>query len=362
MVPTSRATFFALVDLAQFEFKLRLIQLSRYPLCARDVLLTSWPSSPSYRDVQLGPDELSSAASGLPVKIDRLSPGWLPSRIRQVQSPGKWALDLSEFNCAFRANGGFDPGSVALVGVERACGSTICGIPLEDDMILAIPAGTNVTATVLPGFIYAVAVVPTAIWTEIQEVAAGASIEQFSDRPAAVRLGNNDARSIRCQMKSIADHLGRVAIDSALPELPPGAFMEYLGAVADAFAGAAGLETGTAGSTGRHRRQASAAEDFIRSHIREDIPVIRLCKEVGVSRRQLEYAFRTTFSVTPLEFIRALRLNEARRLLTTARADGLSVTTIAMDVGASHLGRFAANYRLFFGESPNETLRRASRL
>ncbi|TIU26728.1 MAG: AraC family transcriptional regulator, partial [Mesorhizobium sp.] len=115
------------------------------------------------------------------------------------------------------------------------------------------------------------------------------------------------------------------------------------------------------GSASHHFRQASAAEDFIRTHIREDIPIVRLCKEIGVSRRQLEYAFRTTFAVTPLEFIRALRLNEARRLLTTARANGLSVTTIAMDVGVNHLGRFAANYRLFFGESPKETLQRAGR-
>ncbi|WP_292645141.1 helix-turn-helix domain-containing protein [Mesorhizobium sp.] len=295
------------------------------------------------------------------MKIDKLSPGWLPSRIRQIQSPGKWALDLSEFNCAFRASGGFDPGAVALVGIERACGSTICGIPLEDDMILAIPAGTSVTATVQPGFIYAVAVVPTAIWTEIQGVALEAIIELFSDRPAAVRLASNDARSIRSQMKSIADHLGRVASDSDLPDQPPGAFMDYLGAVVDAFAREVRRGTGTTCSMGRHLRQASAAEDFIRSHIQEEIPIIRLCKEIGVSRRQLEYAFRTTFSVTPLEFIRALRLNEARRLLITARANGLSVTTIAMDVGANHLGRFAANYRLFFGESPKETLERAAR-
>ncbi|WP_292557605.1 helix-turn-helix domain-containing protein [Mesorhizobium sp.] len=310
--------------------------------------------------MQLGPDDLTSAASGLPVKIDRLSPGYLPSRIRQIQSPGKWALDLPEFNCAFRASGGFDPGSAALVAIERACGSTICGIPLEDDLILAIPAGTSVTATVRPGLTYAVAMVPTTTWMEVQSVAAGMLLEQISDRPAAVRLATDQSRRIRGQMKSLADRLGRVAAGSVLPEQPPTAIMEYLGVVADAFAGDR-RGTGTAASVKRHIRQASAAEDFIRAHIREDIPIVRLCKEIGVSRRQLEYAFRSTFAVTPLEFIRALRLNEARRLLTTARSNGLSVTTIAMDVGVTHLGRFAANYRLFFGESPKETLRRAGR-
>ncbi|MDG4881624.1 helix-turn-helix domain-containing protein [Mesorhizobium sp. WSM4884] len=323
--------------------------------------MTTWPSLPSYRDVQLGPDDLTSAASGLPVKIDRLSPGYLPSRIRQIQSPGKWALDLPEFNCAFRASGGFDPGSVAIVAVERACGSTICGIALEDDLILAIPAGTNVTATVRPGLAYAVAIVPTATWMEIQSVVAGIVLEQVSDRPVAVRLATDEAQRIRSQMKSMADYLGTVASGPFLPEQPPASLVECLGVVADAFAGADVRETGTGGPANRHFRQASAAEDFIRTHIREDIPIVRLCKEVGVSRRQLEYAFRTTFAVTPLEFIRALRLNEARRLLTSGGATGLSVTKIAMEVGITHLGRFAANYRLFFGESPKETLQRAGR-
>ncbi|WP_141246020.1 helix-turn-helix domain-containing protein [Mesorhizobium sp. WSM3859] len=228
-------------------------------------------------------------------------------------------------------------------------------------MILAIPAGTSVTATVRPGLTYVVAIVPTATWVEIQSIAAGTVLEQISDRPSAVRLPTDEAQRIRRLMKSMADHLGAIASHSVLPEQPPGAFVEYLGMMADAFAGAGNHETGTAGSTSRHLRQASAAEDFIRTHIQEDIPIVRLCKEIGVSRRQLEYAFRTTFAVTPLEFIRALRLNEARRLLTTARADGLSVTAVAMDVGITHLGRFAANYRLFFGESPYETLQRAGR-
>ncbi|MDX8435437.1 helix-turn-helix domain-containing protein [Mesorhizobium abyssinicae] len=323
--------------------------------------MTTWPSSPSYRDVLLGPDDLTSAASGLPVEVDRLSAGWRPSRIRQIQSPGKWALDLPEFNCAFRARGGFDPGSVALVAIERACGSTICGVPLEDDLILAIPAGTGVTATVRPGLTYAVAIVPTATWMEIQSVAAGMVIEKINNLPSAIRLATKEAQRIRRQMKSMADYLGTVGSESVLPEQPPAAFEEYLGAVADAFAGADSRGSGTVDCASRHFRQASAAEDFIRTHIREDIPIVRLCREIGVSRRQLEYAFRTTFAVTPLEFIRALRLNEARRLLVTARANGLSVTTIAMDVGGTHLGRFAANYRLFFGESPKETLQRAGR-
>lgn len=321
--------------------------------------MTNRPSLPSYRDVELGPDELTSAASGLPVRVDRLSSGWLPSRIRQIQSPGKWALDLPEFHCAFRAVGDFNPSSVALVSIERACGSTICGIPLEDDMVLTIPAGTTVTATVHPGLSYAAAVVPTAIWAEIQALAAGIITEQAADHPSAVRLVASEARTIRNQMETMAGDLAGASSDPTRLAQPPNALIEYLGALAECRAPADNRDLVVDGSAHRRLRQARAAEDFIHAHIQEDISITRLCKEVGVSRRQMEYAFRTAFALSPLEFIKALRLNEARRQLTTARENGLSVTRIAMEVGITHLGRFAANYRSLFGESPKETYLRA---
>ncbi|WP_164754272.1 helix-turn-helix domain-containing protein [Mesorhizobium sp. M7A.F.Ca.US.008.03.1.1] len=321
--------------------------------------MTKRPSLPSYRDVELGPDELTSAASGLPVKVDRLSSGWLPSRIRQIQSPGKWALDLPEFHCAFRAVGDFSPSSIALVSVQRACGSTICGIPLKDDMVVTIPAGTTVTATIQPGLRYAAAVVPTAIWAEIQALSTGMIEEQAADHPSAVRLATSHAQAIRNQIEPMADCFAAASTDPIQLEHPPLMLVEYLGALADARAVSDRHEPGITQSVGRHLRQARAAEDFIHAHIQEEIPIVRLCKEIGVSRRQMEYAFRATFGVSPLEFIRALRLNEARRQLTTARASGLSVTRVAMEVGITHLGRFAASYRSLFGESPKETIHRA---
>ena len=40
-------------------------------------------------------------------------------------------------------------------------------------------------------------------------------------------------------------------------------------------------------------------------------------------------------------------------------APGTSVTTVALNWGFDHFGRFAANYRQRFGEAPRETLQRA---
>ena len=47
------------------------------------------------------------------------------------------------------------------------------------------------------------------------------------------------------------------------------------------------------------------------------------------------------------------------RDLVLARDRPARVTDIAMDHGFVHLGRFAEQYRRFFGETPSQTLRRA---
>jgi transcriptional regulator GlxA family with amidase domain len=51
-----------------------------------------------------------------------------------------------------------------------------------------------------------------------------------------------------------------------------------------------------------------------------------------------------------------LRLDSARRELAAADHAATSVTTIAMQNGFHHLGRFSVGYREHFGESPRETL------
>ena len=71
--------------------------------------------------------------------------------------------------------------------------------------------------------------------------------------------------------------------------------------------------------------------------------------------RTLQRQFRHFVGQTPLEFLRRLRLDRARQALL--RASGLaSVTDIAAQCGFNHVGRFAAQYRKRYGETPSATL------
>jgi hypothetical protein len=69
--------------------------------------------------VDFSPDQLSRAASNVPLGVDILSAGGSPSRIRQLQSPDGWSLDTSYLNCHVRARGCFQSGSVVVLMVTR---------------------------------------------------------------------------------------------------------------------------------------------------------------------------------------------------------------------------------------------------
>lgn len=85
--------------------------------------------------------------------------------------------------------------------------------------------------------------------------------------------------------------------------------------------------------------------------------VAELTVELGVSRRTIQNACRDILDVSPVQFLRSLRLSEVRRAIETAP----SVTDVATEYGFWHLSYFSRDYRAMFGETPSETLERYRR-
>jgi AraC family ethanolamine operon transcriptional activator len=96
----------------------------------------------------------------------------------------------------------------------------------------------------------------------------------------------------------------------------------------------------------------------MRGHADEAISVPELCAATGVSRRALQYAFEDVLHLSPVTYLRAMRLNRVRAELLAGCAD--SVGDIAARWGFWHLSRFAAEYRELFGELPSATRTRAA--
>lgn len=102
----------------------------------------------------------------------------------------------------------------------------------------------------------------------------------------------------------------------------------------------------------RHVRQ---AEEYLRASPEQPITVEMLAHHVGVSGRTLYDGFRKFLGVSPMRYLRDLRMERVRAdLLDPARP--ASVTALATHWGFFQLGRFAIDYRRRYGESPHETL------
>jgi len=105
---------------------------------------------------------------------------------------------------------------------------------------------------------------------------------------------------------------------------------------------------------------AQRAEEYLRKNLESVISVRDVCNWVGTSERYLHLAFLERFGMSPMAWLKVLRLNRVRRQLRDA-PQGASVTEIALRLGFSHLGRFAVDYLRFFGEKPSATLLRMER-
>ncbi len=97
-------------------------------------------------------------------------------------------------------------------------------------------------------------------------------------------------------------------------------------------------------------------------HIRQaDLSTLNLAAlstAAGVSQRTLEYAFQEKLGLSPMAFVRQLRLHALRRELLACQLGEANVTELAYHLGFTQLGRLAGDYRRTFGELPSHTLAR----
>ncbi|MEV0320928.1 AraC family transcriptional regulator [Streptomyces sp. NPDC050658] len=83
-----------------------------------------------------------------------------------------------------------------------------------------------------------------------------------------------------------------------------------------------------------------------------------LAAEARVGVRWLQEAFRRYVGMSPMAYVRDVRLNRVHDELRAAEPGALNVSDVAHRWGFSHLGRFAEQYRARFGELPSQTLRK----
>jgi AraC-like DNA-binding protein len=302
------------------------------------------------------PDGFDDALSGTKLQVDFFSGPFIPARIERFQAD-RWSLDLGQIHAKARAQAALPPGWASLGFIHGAGSSVWHGMKTEPGaLVCSPPDGDGPDGQVTPGFAWAAIGIPKELWQSCQAI-SGAEV-----------AGGGQPNVWRWQLpgpifSSIARQLRetRLLLDAALvtPELAcfaDRAALEFVTNIATRVWETAVVNHGVPPTTHNRSRLARRAEAWMRDRLTEPIRIPQICLALNVSRRELEYAFRSTFDISPQDFLNKLRLNAIHRaLIRTDRP--VSVTTVAFDYGITHLGRFAAGYRSLFGEKPSDTLR-----
>ncbi|MEU4833617.1 AraC family transcriptional regulator [Streptosporangium sp. NPDC023615] len=82
-----------------------------------------------------------------------------------------------------------------------------------------------------------------------------------------------------------------------------------------------------------------------------------VARAVAVSGRSLQEGFRRHLGLSPMAYLRDVRLDRVHRELAAGDPAGCTVTGVAARWGFLHQGRFAALYRARHGQAPSQTLR-----
>ena len=77
-----------------------------------------------------------------------------------------------------------------------------------------------------------------------------------------------------------------------------------------------------------------------------------------ISSRALHQGFVSHMGISPMAYLRQVRLRRAHQTLLDSDPSSLTVASIAYRWGFTNPGRFAAAHTERYGESPSETLRR----
>jgi AraC-like DNA-binding protein len=104
-------------------------------------------------------------------------------------------------------------------------------------------------------------------------------------------------------------------------------------------------------------RDVRRAVEYLHENVAAPVTLGNLVRECGVAGRTLLKHFQDFKGVSPMRYLRNLRLEQAHEALREGRVRHVSDAASRWCFG--HPGRFSIEYRRRFGESPSDTLTRA---
>lgn len=93
----------------------------------------------------------------------------------------------------------------------------------------------------------------------------------------------------------------------------------------------------------------SKAVGYLEQNYRDDVDVAQIAQRAGMSVSALHEHFKRATGLSPMQFVKRMRLHEARALLLRGRG----ASEAAFEVGYSSPSQFSREFRRLFGASPS---------
>lgn len=104
-----------------------------------------------------------------------------------------------------------------------------------------------------------------------------------------------------------------------------------------------------------HSSQIAKAIDWIKKHFDQPLSIGELASRAGMSPSSFHQHFRTLTAISPLQFQKRIRLNEARRLMLVENMDAGNAS---FRVGYESPTQFNREYKRMFGNPPRTDIKR----
>lgn len=180
----------------------------------------------------------------------------------------------------------------------------------------------------------------------------------FSDSLDASDLYHGLKRKGIARNPTAAQRLRRAVRDVCFGVAPPprsavGALIPLLAAALGEFDSHAIERTD---AVSRRFAAVRLCEAYMREHLDGSVTLLDLSVVARMRSRTLINAFEAITGLSPMDYLKRLRLSAVHRSLRGADPSTTRIIDVAMEWGFWHMGHFTHAYRALFGQSPSQTL------
>jgi len=209
-------------------------------------------------------------------------------------------------------------------------------------MTLPVEAGTPLASKDEPLLGVVIALEPRMMRELTMEIetAAGGNRQSRDGAPSALALASWDAGFTEALLRLL--ELLDNPVD--LEVLGTGRLRELCYAVLMGEAGAAARRAFGVGN------EIARTIDYLSTHLNEQVTIDDMADHVGMSRAVFHRRFKEATTMSPIQFVKSMRLNNAAMKI----AEGKTVSEAAWDAGYQSSSQFSREFKRMYGQSPRQ--------